>query len=74
MILLRKLRKSRQGIDLEKFNRGEAGKFVEREDASVKYGMQSVKGKGRAEEREPLYVIHPRFQRRLISRSGASVD
>ncbi|ORY24970.1 hepatocellular carcinoma-associated antigen 59-domain-containing protein [Naematelia encephala] len=44
LILLRKLRKSKQGIDLERLNRGEERKS-KKSDASEQYGLQSVTGK-----------------------------
>jgi hypothetical protein len=45
MILLRKLRRGQQGIDLEKFNRGEARKRPKDTVADMDaYGLQSAGG------------------------------
>ena len=48
LILLRKLRRSQPGIDIEKLNRGEdrrKGKKRDTDDAAEKYGMQTQRAK-----------------------------
>nr|KIR46536.1 hypothetical protein I312_04023 [Cryptococcus bacillisporus CA1280] len=54
LLMLKKLKKaqSRQGIDLEKLNRGEEKKSKgkkKEEDAATKYGLQSGRGMGRGD-------------------------
>lgn len=43
MILLRKLRRAKQGIELEKLNKGEKSKKGPELGASEKYGLQSTR-------------------------------
>jgi len=70
LILLRKLRRSQPGIDLEKLNRGEErrkGKKRDSESAAEKYGLQTQRAKeGEKDERVVLIGIG-----RMLIRQGA---
>lgn len=50
MILLRKLRRAKQGIELEKLNKGEKSKRAPELGASEKYGLQSTKKRQEGED------------------------
>lgn len=55
MILLRKLRRAKQGIEVEKLNKGEKSKRAPELGASEKYGLQSTKKRQEGEDE----WVHP---------------
>ena len=71
LILLRKLRRSQPGIDLEKLNRGEERRTSKKRDenAAEKFGLQSQKAKG--EEKDECVLTSNFFWLFVTDAQGA---